>query len=188
MSICVCFIWTLVTGKIWLSQCIDCNPLKNKQHHVQAMLSKFYNSNVHPHERSEPLSMWREGPVTETWVGDSKINLTVCTIKGVYIKSSNAFEVQKKAPSVYTSKTASSSPASVKTDCAAQRKSVKWLGQYMGHMLSVTHRIHWASISEDIWACKSSSPILQGCAVLFSMKSGLYPMISFHLHKLSKST
>ena len=52
--------------------------------------------------------------------------VTVCTIKGVYIKSSNAlFEVHKKAPSVYTSKTASSSLASVKTDCAAQRKSVR---------------------------------------------------------------
>lgn len=57
--------------------------------------------------------------------------INVFTVKGLNVKSWNAlFEVNENTPSVYTSKTASSSPASVKTDCAVQRKSVKWFGQY----------------------------------------------------------
>lgn len=157
----VCFTWTLTTQTIWLSQYTEysaCNS--NKQRHKVSwkwcflVLCVFVLSKIilvqyaHPHETSETLLMCRLWPVTETWVEDSKINqaTNVCTVKGVYTKSSNAlFEVHEKSSICLYFKDSQFFPSFCEDWlCAAQRKSVEGLGQYKGHMLSMTHRIHWA--------------------------------------------
>lgn len=177
----VCFIWTIITDTIWLSH--YWLQSTQRQHHMKVMLSCFVNDvwivlvqYMHPHGL-----MWSESLKRERTTSKSSSRKCLHHKRCVHKKFNHTLlKYMKKAPSVYTSKTASSSSASVKSDCVAQRKSVEWLGQYKRHMLSVTHRIHWACLPASHQACWTSTPILLGCTVSVSMDIFQLPSIFKH--------
>lgn len=88
-------------------------------------------------------------------------------IKGAYKKLIySVWSAWKKAPSACTSKSASSSLAFVKIDdYTAQRKFVKYLGQYKGVFFSWCGKSevqtkHTACVTAKSWAYLSPSPVL----------------------------